>query len=148
MVGVFNDNQMKLIQNPACLHFFKSKAPDDDLKANLFIYQHQETKKFMLARWLGGDVFIPILDLGLEPTLDDAIVDQYFKYCHPQAAKTIGQGLRQAQDNQQSLNEDLENEKRTMRARILRDEFHIKVPDHDGTCYLPTELVGMENACS
>jgi hypothetical protein len=145
MVGVFDDKQMKLIPNPACLHFFKSKAPDDQLRDNLFVYQHQETKKFIVAKWIGGDVFLPVVDLGLEPTLDDEIVQQYFVYCHPQAAMTIRQGLKQAKDNQQASSEDLEYEQRIMRAKILQDEFHIKVSDEDGTCYLPTGLVGSEN---
>ena len=146
MIGVYNDNDYKLIPNPACLHFFKSKAPDESMKTNLFVYQVVESGKFMLAKWIGGDVFFPVLELGLEPLLDDDIVDKFFRYCHPQSAMTIREGLKQAKDNQQQNNEELQDDKRTMRAKILRDEFHIKVPDEDGTCYLPIGLVGSENA--
>ncbi len=147
MAGVFNDKEMKLIPNPACLHFFKSKSPDPDLTTNLFVYQHMKTNKFLLARWIGMNVFLPIVDLGLEPTLDDDIVASYFVYCHPQAAASIEEKLKQAKDYQNKNREELEDDKRTMRAKILRDEFNIKVPDEDGTCYLPPGLVGSEHTC-
>ena len=101
----------------------------------------------MLARWIGQNVFLVILELGLEPTLDDEIVESYFTYCHPQAAKSIKDGLKTAKDNQVKNREELEDDKRTMRAKILRDEFHIKVPDEDGACYLPPGLVGADNTC-
>ena len=145
MVGVYNDKEYKLIPNPACLHFFKSKAPDESLKKNLFVYQHVESRKFMLAKWIGGDVFFPVLELGKEPLLNDDIVNAFFNYCHPQAAETVRQGLVKAKNNQLTNSEELENDKRTMRAQILRDEFKIKVSDEDGTAYLPTGLVGSEN---
>ena len=140
--GVWNDNTMKLMPNPGCLHFFKSKAPDENMRTNLFVYQHMETNKFMLAQWLGGDVFIPILEMGDEPLLDDEIVANYMAYCYPNSRQDLVQGLRDAKNNQRRLDEDFQQNNREERARDLRDNYGYKMPDQDGCAFLPPELVG------
>ncbi len=101
----------------------------------------------MVARWISMNTFIAILELGLEPTLDDEIVFSYLQYCFPKSTKSDVLAMKEANDNQIRQDEELEHEHRTSRAKILRDEFHIKVPDEDGTAHLPPALVGTENTC-
>ena len=145
--GLWSDKKYKLIPNPGCLHFFKSKAPDEDLKINVFVYLNMKTNKFMVARWISMNMFIAILELGLEPTLDDDIVDSYLQYCYPKSTRSNRAAMKEAHDNQIEQEEELEYEHRTSRAKILRDEFHVKVPDEDGCAHLPAALVGSENTC-
>ena len=135
--GVFNDDKMKLIPNPACLQYFKSKAPDENMRTNLFVYQHMESKNFMLGSWVGGDIFMPILELGKEPLLNDDVVAAYTRYCHPESAQDLTEGLREAKSNQRRLDEDFQYNNRTERARQVRDELGIRVRDEDGCAFLP-----------
>ena len=147
MVGLWNSETMKQIQNPGCLHFFKQKAPDEDLRTNVFVYLLVKKNKFMVARWISDNLFLPIVELGSEPVLSDEVVAAYMLYCYPNAGPSVGVGLKEAHDNHIALEEEHEHEKRTIRAKILRDEFHVKVPDEDGCAHLPIGLVGSENTC-
>ena len=147
MVGHWDDKKYRLIPNPGCMEFFRSRAPDEDLRTNVFVYQVVRKNEFVVARWISDDLFIPITSMGSNPVLNDEIVMAYLSYCYPERAPDMAKALKQAKDNQIDLEESHEQDKRETRAKILRDEFHIKVPDHDGTCHLPVGLVGTENTC-
>lgn len=141
MAGVFRDDEMQIIEHPGCLDYFKSHASDTVLQDSLFVYRHLKSLKFMLARWIGQPVFLPILELGVEPILNDEIVAAYRAYCHPGSVPSAGTALREARDNEIRESEEYEHEHREMRAKLLRDECGIKVPDRDGTAFLPVGAV-------
>jgi len=141
MAGVFRDDEMQIIEHPGCLDYFRSHAPNEDLRTNLFVYRHMKSLKFMLARWIGGSVFLPILELGSAPVLNDEIVATYRAYCHPNSVKSPVEALREARDNEIHQSEEYEHEHRETHAKLLRDECGIKVPDHDGTAFLPVGAV-------
>lgn len=144
MAGVWDPNQMQMCENPGCLAFFKSHAPDATLRDTLFVYRHMKTLKYMLARWIGEPIFLPILELGAEPILTDDIVLRYRQYCHPELGKSVKEAIREAQDNQIRQCEESDDENRRNQARCMRDDFGIKVPDTDGRAYLPASVVGSD----
>jgi hypothetical protein len=141
MTGVFNPAEMRMIPNPGCLHYFKSRAPDT-FKTDLFVYQHMRTKKFLLARWFADTVFDVILELADDLQLNDDIVTQYRNFCHPQSAPSLVKGLKEARNNHLQAEDDYEYEKRSIRAKLMRDEFGIKMPEDDGCVYLPPAIFG------
>jgi hypothetical protein len=141
MVGVFDPNRMKLFPGAGCLQYFRSHAPNDDIRKGLFVYRHMDTEKFMLAWWIGQSVFIPILELGAEPVLNDEVVKRYRQYCHPQDAEQAEAALKKAHDNEISLVEEMEYKARETRAQMLRDYAGIKGLPEDGTIHLPEEVL-------
>src|SRR5512136_1036746 len=118
MAGVWDPNQMQLCENPGCMAFFRSRAPDDTLRDTMFIYRHMKTMKYLLARWLmEKSVFLPILELGDKPVLTEEIVAQFIQYCHPEGQKTAVEALREASDNQIRQCEESDDENRRNQAR-------------------------------
>jgi hypothetical protein len=107
----------------------------------LFLYQHMRTETFILARWLNEHhVFLPLLDLGAEPYLNDEIVAKFLAIVHPAPEQTAEVALQRAADNERRQAEALDNERKEVRAQMLRDECKIKVKrgDVDGTVFAPT----------
>ncbi len=139
MVGIWHNNSMKLhSENLECLKVFRSKTNDALLSATMFVYEHKGTGKFLLARWLAEhSVFLPILELGSTPAVTEEALLRFRQYCHPQAEETAAVALRQAADNQQRLNEDLDHERREQQAQVLREDHGLKVDDTDGRVFLP-----------
>ena len=127
--------------NLECLKVFRSRTNDPVLLATLFVYEHMQTGKFILARWIGEPVFLPILELGDTPHLTEEALLRFRQYCHPQAQETAAAAVKQAADNQQRLDEDLDHERREQQARLLRDEAGVKVDDRDGRVFLPAGVL-------
>jgi len=142
MAGFWDDQCMKRhSDNLECLNVFRSRTNDPVLRSTLFVYEHMQTGKFILARWIGEPVFLPILDLGDTPRITEEALLRFRQYCHPQAQETAAVALRQAADNQQRLDEDLDHERREQQARLLRDEAGVKVDDSDGRVFLPAGVL-------
>ena len=144
MAGVWDPSCMKLMpKGVGCLDSFRAKACDDVLRATLFVYQHMKSGKYMLARWLmEHHVFLPILELGDEPLVSEDAMTRFRQYCYPQARESMTVAVQQAADNQRKLDEELEHDRRESRAKILRDENGIAVPDTDGRVFLPPGVLG------
>ncbi len=143
MVGVWKPDEMKLLPGcPECLRWFRSKASDETFRDTLFVYQHMKSGKFMLGRWLREyHVFLPVMELGLTPVLNDEIVGKFLSIVHPAREQTAGAAMKQAASNQSRQDEEHDAENREIRAEILRDEYGIKADDRHGGIFLPAGLL-------
>jgi len=143
MAGVWDSNLMQYCDNPGCLAWFKSQAPESALRESMFVYKHLRTNTFMLARWLREwHVFYPVMEIGETPVLNDAVVAKFRSIFYPEAAQTAEVALKQASDNQRRDTEDFHAERREIRAKVLRDAHGIRVRHEDGRVFAPAGLLG------
>ena len=144
MAGYYREKEMELIQGePECLRWFKARAPNPDFAKGLFLYLHHATGNFMLGRWFTArGVFSPILQIGKDLRADftQKVRDEYLAMVHPQAGQTVKTAAQKAKDNQDRETEELGPGRIERRAKILRDECHIKAPD-TGSVFLPDKIL-------
>lgn len=143
MVGVWDPNRMQLIQGtPECLRWFRKNATDKTFGECLFLYRVIHKNLFMLGRWLAErSVFLPVMEIGPEPVLNDEVVARYLSIVRPRPEQTAQVALKQAADNQSRMDEDFRNERAEIKAKLLRDECGIKADPDDGSIFLPADVL-------
>jgi len=144
MAGYYRVKEMELIQGtPECLRWFKSRAPNQEFRAALFIYRHHATGNFMLGRWITDrGVFAPLLQIGpdLRSDFNEKVRDEYRALCRP--GLTAAAAGRQAESNQREQDNRLAEGTIERRVRILRDELRIKGVPETGAALLPDSILG------
>jgi hypothetical protein len=143
MVGVWDPNRMQLVPGtPECLRWFRKNATNKTFGECLFLYRVIHKNLFMLGRWLAEyKVFLPVMEIGAAPVLNDDVVAEYLAIVRPRPEQTARVAIRQAADNQSRMDEDLRNERADIKAKLLRDECGIKADPEDGSIFLPPDVL-------